>query len=98
MCTLPRVKRDLLMEPASLSMPLLVFVSFTRSLPACVQHASLFILWIFSTSGRFKGVDIAYSSWKPVPSCPDGQAVSEVKSHIHVFHHYSPYRTPPHPT
>ena len=33
-CTLPRVKRDLLMEDASLSVPFSAFVSFTRSLPA----------------------------------------------------------------
>ena len=34
-CTLPRVKRDLLMEEASFSVPFSALVSFTRSLPAC---------------------------------------------------------------
>ena len=38
LCTLPSAKRDLLMLEASFSVSLLVFVSFTRSLPAC--HAS----------------------------------------------------------
>ena len=33
---MPRVKRDLLMDEASLSIPFSALVSFTRSLPACI--------------------------------------------------------------
>lgn len=39
--TLPKVKRDLLMEEASFSMPFSALVSFTRSLPACAQASNI---------------------------------------------------------